>query len=54
MEKISFVAACKRYFGLKQDQKLLEFQGEIKALTPQDRADLTPLLAAALGVVIES
>lgn len=45
---ISFIAACRQYFGLKTDQKLTEFAAEMKELTDKDRAELQPLLAQAL------
>lgn len=48
----TFMAACREYFGLKPNQTPLQFGQEIKALTPQDRADLTPGLEAALGCTI--
>lgn len=35
---ISFTKAIVDYFGKKPGQTLQEFQGEIKALTPEDRA----------------
>lgn len=43
MEKMSFVKACKTFFGFKDGQTLAEFAAELKCLTDQDRADLTAL-----------
>lgn len=40
MEKMSFVAACSKFFGKKPDQTLMQFRDELKALTEKDRADL--------------
>lgn len=37
---MSFIAACKDYFGMKEGQTLSDFMTEIKALTTQDREDL--------------
>lgn len=44
-----FIVACKEFFGFKPDQALLSFKEEINQLTPADRAELAPLLSAALG-----
>lgn len=41
MKSLSFVAACKDFFGFKPNQTLSEFMAEIKQLTVEDRADLT-------------
>lgn len=40
MEKVSFVVACKRYFGMKPEQTMGQFAQELKALTDKDRQDL--------------
>lgn len=45
----AFIVACKEFFGFKPGQTLLEFKEEIAELTPQDRAELAPLLAHAIG-----
>lgn len=37
MEKMTFVAACNKFFGRKEGQNLTQFQEELKALTPADR-----------------
>lgn len=47
-----FIVACKQFFGFKDGQTLLEFKQEVAELTPADRADMTPGLEKALGVVI--
>lgn len=54
---VSFVVACKSYFGFKtlpngQTQTLLEFKNEVGALTPEDRAELAPLLSKELGYTV--
>jgi hypothetical protein len=41
MEKLSFMAACKKVFGALSGQTNLQFAQEVRALTEQDRADLT-------------
>ncbi len=53
MEK-AFIVACKEYFGFKPGQTLLEFKAEVAQLTPQDRAELAPMLAAQLGVPVKA
>ena len=40
MEKKSFVARCREFFGLKEGQKLTEFATELRALTHKDKLDL--------------
>jgi len=52
MESIPFIIACKRFFNLRPGQGLTDFNNEVKALTKSDRAELAPLLADALGVVV--
>lgn len=37
MKTMSFVLACKDYFGFKAGQTMTEFMNEIKALTTEDR-----------------
>lgn len=37
---MTFIAACRDFFGLKPDQKLTEFGKEIAALTPADREEI--------------
>lgn len=46
---LSFTQACHKYFSPKKNQKLFEFQAEIKALTEADRNELAPLLSVELG-----
>ncbi len=41
MREMSFVLACKDYFGFKEGQTMMEFAGELKALTAQDKDDLS-------------
>ncbi len=41
MKEMSFVLACKDYFGFKEGQTMMEFAAELKALTDQDKADLS-------------
>jgi hypothetical protein len=50
---MSFVTACHTYFGRKPGQSLGEFGAELKALTPQDRRELVPLLSVELGTEVE-
>lgn len=53
METISFVSAVVRFFGPLPGQSKLDLGKEVKALTEQDRAELKPMLAEALGVTIQ-
>lgn len=51
---LTFVAAARKYFGFKEDgykgkTGLSSFGEEIKELTPADRAEMAPQLAAVLG-----
>ena len=51
---LTFVAAARKYFGFKEEGYkgkvgLSGFAEEIKELTPQDRAELAPLLTQELG-----
>ena len=41
LKKMTFMAACRDFFGLHQGETFLEFGKEIKALTPEDRAEIT-------------
>ena len=50
---MKFIVACKRFFGLKEDQKLGQFVKEVKELTPEDKLELKPLLEKELGDKIE-
>lgn len=45
--KISFMSACIQFFGLKEGQTKLQFGQEVKQLTLQDRAEMTPGLEQA-------
>jgi len=38
---MSFVAACKDFFGTKEGQTPLQFMKEVKELTPKDREEIT-------------
>jgi hypothetical protein len=49
MATVSFIIACKRFFGLKPGQGLTDFNQEVKALTPKDRGELSEMLAVELG-----
>lgn len=40
MKKLTFMAACKDYFGLKPGQTSLEFGKEIKELSQADREEI--------------
>lgn len=51
---MTFMGACKNFFGFKAGQTLGDFSAEVKALTKEDRAELTPQLEAALGAKIDA
>lgn len=40
VKKMTFMAACKDFFGLKEGQKPLEFGREVQALTAEDKAEI--------------
>lgn len=40
MENVTFVVACKKFFGFRPGMVLADFAAELKALTPADVADL--------------
>jgi hypothetical protein len=50
---VKFPVAAKTFFGLREGQRLSDFVQELKALKPQDKAELAPLLAAELGEEVE-
>jgi hypothetical protein len=54
MALVSFVIACKRFFGIREGESLMDFNTEVKALTNADRAEMAPLLGAALGCEVSS
>lgn len=40
MKEMTFMQACKDFFGLKENQRPMEFAQEIKALTEDDRKEI--------------
>ena len=48
-----FAIRAKQFFGLKPDQKMSEFVGELKALTPEDRAEIAACLNA-IGLTVRA
>lgn len=40
IKKLTFMSACRDFFGLKDGQTAMEFGKELKALTEQDRAEI--------------
>jgi hypothetical protein len=52
MKRMSFVAACKDFFGIKPGQSSVEFMKEIKELSPKDRTDLIAMFPS-VGYEIE-
>jgi len=45
VRKMTFVAACRIHFGVRPGDGLRDFVAELKALTPEDRIELTALSA---------
>ena len=45
-KQMTFMAACRDFFGLKPNQTPIEFGKEIKELTDKDRAAITEGLRA--------
>jgi len=43
LQHMTFIAACKTFFGLLPGETLQEFVSEIKALTPNDKLELIEL-----------
>jgi len=46
MKEMSFIPACKDFFGMKHGQSLGDFMKECKELTDADRAEITAGLEA--------
>lgn len=40
LKKLTFMSACKDFFGLKEGQTSIEFGKELKQLTTEDRAEI--------------
>lgn len=40
MKKLTFMASCRDFFGLKEGQTAMEFGKELKELTETDRAEI--------------
>lgn len=51
--ELSFNQAAMQFFGKKEGQSLGDFMKECRALTPKDRADMTPGLEKALDCKIK-
>ncbi len=46
MQKIGFLAACLKFFGLLPGQGNIQFAQECKRLSPEDKLELAQLLRA--------
>jgi hypothetical protein len=51
---ISFMIACKRFFGMQKDQSVHGFAEEVRKLTEADKKDMKVDLEKALGEEIET
>lgn len=51
---ISFMGACKSYFGLQEGQSAVNFAKEVRALSDDDRKEIKPQLESQLGVQISA
>jgi hypothetical protein len=45
-KKMTFMAACRDFFGLKEGQSGMDFGKELKELTPNDREEIKTGLTA--------
>lgn len=45
IKKLTFMAACRDFFGLKEGQTAMDFGKELKALTEKDRDEIKVGLA---------
>jgi len=45
-DTMSFVVRCKNYFGLLPGKTIRDFSAELKALTPEDKAEFCSLFNA--------
>lgn len=52
-KKMSSIMVLKEYFGYRPGMGLKDFAAEVKALTPEDKAELVTLAAAELSVEVE-
>ena len=53
-KEIGFAVACKKFFGLMPEQNMQGFVAEIKKLTPEDKKEMAPQLAAELGMPVKA
>lgn len=44
--KLTFMGACRDFFGMFPGQTAMQFGAEVKKLTPEDRAEITEDLTA--------
>ena len=51
-KQVSFVIACKNFFGQRAGTTLKEFNEELKALSNKDRQELAVMLEAA-GIKVD-
>ena len=51
-DKMGFIVACSKFFGIRPGQSLLQFAAEVRQLTDKDKDDLQPLLEKELDVEI--
>lgn len=54
MTKQTFAVACKQFFGIRPGTTTGDFMQELKALTPEDKADLKVEFAKIGIEIIES
>jgi len=52
--KMSISVACKKFFGQKEGQTLMQFAEEVRKLTPQDKVEMAGMLSTELGVEVAS
>lgn len=49
---LTFMAACREFFGQREGTTALDFGKEVKALTPDDRKEMAPQLEKLLDADI--
>ena len=51
---MTFMAACRKYFGFKDGQTLTEFSKEVKELSAEDHAEMAEGLSKELGETVQA
>ena len=54
VKEMTPVQAIKTFFGMRPHETLVEFMGELKALTPEDKQELAEGAAKELGITLKA